>query len=240
MLLGLVILIAISFGWWLGSFTITLLTLLGFGVLFLGFWLGSLTKEYTIKRSNTGTGSSGIQPLETAHETDLSDREETIGESPLQGGWLARLLLCSTDEQCYKIQKGRLWFKRIKYMLFLLSFGLFCFAGDVFEEALLIIESKQNEDQPGLLWRWTVGWFKNAPEPKDFIQVLKIYNIIESCIFLIGMMFALRWVYADVRCRRGGTAQFLKILIPVCLCNLCFYFGFHYLFNHFVFDMSSR
>ena len=199
-----------------------------------------MTKEYTIKRSSTGTGSSGIKPLEKAHEADLSDRKEAIGESALQGGWLARVLFCSTDEQCYKIQKGRLLFKRIKYMLALLSFGLFCFMGDVFKKALLIIESKQNEDQPGLLWRWTVGWYENAPEPKDFIEVLKIYNIIENCIFLIGMTIALRWVYADVRCRRGGTSQFLNIVISSSICNLCIYFSLHYLFNYFGFDMSSQ
>lgn len=165
---------------------------------------------------------------EEAIERWNTKRENTKAKHTDSPIWLTRILGCETDEQCGRIQKGRMFTKRAKYWLVLSSFGTFLFIGEVISWTLLYIENLENEHRPSLVWRWTVGWFKDGPKPKEIVEIWRIYDTFEGLIFLIGMTIALRWAYADARCRKGRFPNFSTLVICAFLVNSAVYMGLQY------------
>jgi hypothetical protein len=95
---------------------------------------------------------------------------------------------------------------------------------------VIYIERLEQEARPGLLWRWSIGWFQDPEKSNEIIKIWKIYDAFETLIFMLLLCVATRWLYADARCRRGQFPNFyaligLSVLINIFIYCTLSYFG---------------
>jgi len=145
--------------------------------------------------------------------------------------YIKQFLGCETDEQCHYIQRGSLFIKRLKQGLVMTSFGVFLFAGDLLNATISYIERLEKAARPNLVWRWTVGWLQDPDKNNQLIQIWRIYDAFESLIFLVFLLVATRWMYADARCREGRFPNFYILMGGSFLINTAIYFTLWQLFG---------
>ena len=152
--------------------------------------------------------------------------------------YLKALFRCETDEQCRSIQKGSLFVKRLKQWSVMTSLGVFLFAGDLLSATIQYIESLEQKSRPNLFWRWSVGWFQDPTRHSRLIEIWKLYDAFESVIFCVLLFFAVRWSYADARCRNGRFPNFFTLLVLMCIINTSVYFGLWSAFGDLVHELN--
>lgn len=145
-----------------------------------------------------------------------------------------RLLGCETEEQCRAIQHGSMWVKRLKKWFVMTSLGAFLFAGDLLSATISYIETLEAKSRPNFLWRYSIGWFQDPKRSNQLIEIWKVYDAFESIIFIILILFAARWSYADARCRGGRFPNFYVLAFLMSVINTAIYFGLWYLLEDFM------
>jgi hypothetical protein len=162
-------------------------------------------------------------------------------EVPVDGGsrggsFLRRLLRCETLEDCSRIQHGQLLLRRLGKWSILFTIGVTLVLNDYIARGIGLITSQYSTAQriysqatDSVAYRWTFGLFYPAPELPPFddraIMLYNILNWIQFAVFLLTMLYALRWTYADCRVQGSKTFTFKRILGLALVSNMAVYFG---------------
>ena len=123
-----------------------------------------------------------------------------------------------------KIQQGSLLLRRLKRYATLYGVGFFLWVAHLWQlmlEHLKYIDETTNH----WLWRWTIGLFQGQPPPKIYPIVYAI-DIMGFIVFLIGVGYAIYWIYADCYCQsveQQRDVSFKKHLAIAVLVNLVTY-----------------
>ena len=155
-----------------------------------------------------------------------------------------KLLRCYSIEDCQRIQKGHLFLRRIGKYSILFTIAITVFINDIFAKLIDIVTGQYesarhqynstfeeyNKVTGSVLYRWTFGWFHNPPSvpsvPELDRRVITTYNIInfiQFSVFLITMIWCLRWVYADCRVEQNKFLTFGKLMLIATITNLILY-----------------
>ena len=123
-----------------------------------------------------------------------------------------------------KVQQGSLSLRRIKKYAALYGVGFFFWVAHLWQ--LLLVQLKYIDATTNhWAWRWTVGLFQGEPPPKVYPVVYPI-DTIGLIAFLIGLTYAIYWIYADCYCESVETKteiSFKKQLAIAVVVNIVTY-----------------
>jgi hypothetical protein len=117
--------------------------------------------------------------------------------------WIRKILHCETIEQCRRIQRGSVLFRRLGKLCILASVGTTLFVGDCVAATIKRLQHVEAVTTT-FLYRWTVGWYE-PPSTIDWslVAIWKLIDTAQFIVFLVLVVLAVRWVYAD--CVASGT-----------------------------------
>ena len=148
--------------------------------------------------------------------------------------FLRRALGCDTLDDCLRIQKGRMLFRRLGKYSILFSIAFTLLINDVIAKGIDILTTQydhakaQYEQVTGsVLYRWTAGWLVPPhPVPKFDSRVIFIYNtlnILQFAVFVFTIAWCLRWIYADSQVHSSRYITFKNLLLAAAVLNFVIY-----------------
>ena len=132
--------------------------------------------------------------------------------------------MSSKYQKLQKVQQGSLPLRRIKKYAALYGVGFSFWVAHLWQ--LLLVQLKYIDATTNhWTWRWTVGLFQGEPPPKVYPIVYAI-DTIGLVAFLIGLAYAVYWIYADCYCESVETNKeisFKKQLAIAVVVNIVTY-----------------
>jgi len=157
--------------------------------------------------------------------------------------FILNLLRCSSIEDCRRIQKGHLAFRRIGKWSVLFSIAFAFLINDAFSILIAKAIAKYNNEvvafnevTNSVIYKWTAGWLMpplEAPEfPHEIIFLYNVINGIQFIFFIFTIGYILWWTYAD--CRVQGGITFSRLMKRAMMTNIAIYIPGRFLLAFFL------